>query len=70
LIRLDCDAEEENSMDNKEKLANPNPEPTPAPESPKTGNPPLEDEQLEDVAGGKIPSYAFNKYLKDQFYVV
>jgi hypothetical protein len=43
-------------MTTNEERKNPNLEPTPAPETTKTGNPPLEDEQLEDVAGGSIPS--------------
>jgi hypothetical protein len=43
-------------MDNKENPVNiPAQKQPPAPETPKTGNPPLEDEQLEDVAGGSIP---------------
>jgi hypothetical protein len=37
-------------------------EPTPAPETPKTGNPPLEDEQLEDVAGGILYFSPDRKY--------
>jgi hypothetical protein len=43
-------------MTAKEERITPNPEQTPAPESPKTENPPLDDKQLEDVAGGYIPS--------------
>jgi hypothetical protein len=42
-------------MAEKIKPAAPNPEPTPAPEPPKAVEQSLEDEQLEDVAGGSIP---------------
>jgi predicted Zn-ribbon and HTH transcriptional regulator len=41
-------------MTTNEERSNPNTEQTPAPETTKTENPPLEDKQLEDVAGGVL----------------
>jgi hypothetical protein len=55
---------------NEERII-PNTEQTPAPETAKTGNPPLEDQQLEDVAGGfggLVKPFTTNEELKDSLY--